>query len=384
MGVGRPEIPLSVVWPGLVAVSHGYSFKEAGGLCGVSHMTLRRRWVDHGGGMLRARKPRPGSLGLQDRIDIQTGLGRGDSFAEIGRCIGFSRGSIGREVNANGGRDAYRALPAQNRGDDNARRPKPQWWVVRDWLWDQVKQWLRKHWSPEQIAARLRTEHEDDPQWWVSHESIYQAIYVQPKASLRAELIKCLRQSRSRRGRTGRAHSSQSKIADMVNISQRPAEVEDRAIPGHWEGDLIIGAKGASAVVTLAERTTRFGVLIKLDNKSAAHVAERISSYFANAPAELVKSLTWDQGTELADHKRLAADTGLDVYFCDPHSPWQRGTNENFNGLARQYLPKGTDLSQHTQTDLDAIANELNGRPRKTLNWHTPHERITDLVAATA
>ena len=218
----------------------------------------------------------------------------------------------------------------------------------------------------------------------MSHESIYQAIYLQAKGTLRTELIKCLRQSRPRRGRSGRAHSAGSKIKDMVNIAERPAEIEDRAIPGHWEGDLIIGAGGASAVATLAERASRFGVLIKLDNKTATHVAERTSNYFANAPAELVKSLTWDQGTELADHKRLAAQTGLDVYFCDPHAPWQRGTNENYNGLVRQYLPKGTDLSEYSQEDLDYIADEINDRPRKTLNWETPHERITDLVAATA
>lgn len=321
---------------------------------------------------------------MQDRIDIQIGLGRGDSFAEIGRQLGFSRGTISREVNANRGRDSYQALRAEQRAVDNASRPKPQWWIERDWLWDLVMKRLRKRWSPEQIASRLRTEHPDDPDWWVSHESIYQAIYVQAKGALRTELIKCLRQSRPRRGRSGRAHSSGSKIKDMINISERPAEVENRAIPGHWEGDLIIGADGASAVATLAERASRFGVLIKLDNKTATHVAERTSSYFANAAPELVKSLTWDQGTELADHKRLAAQTGLNVYFCDPHSPWQRGTNENFNGLVRQYLPKGTDLSQYSQQDLNHIANELNGRPRKTLNWQTPYERIIDLVAATA
>lgn len=385
MGVrGRPRVAESVVWPGLVAVSRGASFREAAVLCGVSHMTLRRRWVEQSGAMLRPRKPRSGSLQLQDRIDIQTGLSHGESFAEVGRRIGFSRGTVGREVNANGGRDGYRAMRAEQAAVERASRPKPPWWIKRDWLWETVIEWLRLRWSPEQIASRLRSEHPDDPDWWVSHESIYQAIYVQGKGELRAELVKCLRQSRPRRGRKRRAHTTGSKIKDMVNISQRPAEVEARAVPGHWEGDLIIGVDGKSAVATLAERATRFGVLIKLDDKTAPHVADRIASYFANAPAALVESLTWDQGTELADHQRLAKETGLKVFFCDPHSPWQRGTNENFNGLVRQYLPKGTDLSKHSQQDLDNIADEINGRPRKTLNWQTPYEEITRLVAATA
>ena len=234
-------------------------------------------------------------------------------------------------------------------------------------------------WSPQQIAVRLGREYPDDVGMRVSHETIYQSLYVQSRGELRRELAAQLRTKRSRRKPQGQ-REQRGRIRDMVMIAERPPEVDDRRVPGHWEGDLLLGAGGRSAVATLVERQTRYVLLARLEDQTSVHVTDALAQRISQLPAHLVKSLTWDQGRELAAHHRFTQNTGIQVYFCDPRSPWQRGSNENTNGLLRQYLPKGTDLAVHSQADLDAIAAQLNGRPRMTLDWWNPAERMAQLL----
>jgi IS30 family transposase len=322
-------------------------------------------------------------LSLEERVEIRVGLERGCSFVALGRALGRATSTISREVNANGGRDGYRPVVAHRRAYELARRPKPTKLAANPVLCERVVADLEGWWSPEQIARRLRADFGDDETMWVSHETIYKSLYVQGRGELRRELSQCLRTGRAQRRPRGRLER-RGHIPGMVMISERPAEVEDRAVPGHWEGDLILGRNGKSAIGTLVERSTRFVMLLHLPRaRTAEEVRDAMTATIQTLPASLRRTITWDQGSEMAEHAQFTIDTGVEIYFCDPHSPWQRGSNENTNGLLRQYFPKGTDLSIHSSDALRAAADSLNGRPRKTLDWMTPAEKLTHLIATT-
>ena len=323
------------------------------------------------------------ALTTAEREEISRGLGAELSVRTIARQLRRSPSTISREVRRNGGRQHYRATQSDQAAWDRARRPKPCKLADRLALCHTISQKLERKWSPQQIAGWLKREHPDDEGARVSHETIYRSLFIQARGVLKKELLAHLRATRAiRRSRhASLKRDGLGQIKDAISIRERPAAVEDRAIPGHWEGDLIAGSKN-SFIATLVERRTRYVMLVKVGGKETQTVVAALTAQIQHLPRELRQTLTWDRGKELADHKNLALATDLDIYFCDPHSPWQRGTNENTNRLLRQYFPKGTDLSVHSQEHLDAVARELNERPRKTLHYFSPAETFHECVAA--
>jgi len=319
-------------------------------------------------------------LSFGEREEISRGLAGGESFRCIARRLGRSPSTVSREVTGNGGRQRYRAARGHQASRRRAHRPKPSKLATYPLLRAAVEEKLELWWSPLQISRWLESAYPDDEEMRVSHETIYQSLFIQGKGALRRELAQCLRTGRATRRPQRRTPSMKGTIRDMVMISERPPEVEDRAVPGHWEGDLIMG-KRHTAIGTLVERATRYVMLFPLpDGNTAESVRLALTETVQRLPEHLWQSLTWDQGREMAQHTQFTVDTGVQIYFCDPKSPWQRGTNENTNGLLRQYFPKGTDLSQHTQDDLDQAAYSLNTRPRQTLNWMTPSDKLAELL----
>ena len=364
-------------------IAAGESFEQAAAAVRCTTKTVQRLLNSVGGIAPRAKERSKLRLSLAEREEISLGLQAGDSLRAIACRLDRAPSTISREVHTNGGRARYRAVLANEASYRRARRPKAAKLSLCPRLRSVVESMLDQRWSPQQISARLIMEFPDDPEMRVSHETIYQSLFVQSRGALRQELTACLRTGRTRRRPHGRKDPG-GYIKDMVVISQRPAEIEDRAVPGHWEGDLIIGTQGKSAIVTLVERQTRYLLLARIGrDKTSNHVCAAIAKQIRTLPEHLVRSLTWDRGKELAGHVQFTVDTGVQVYFCDPHSPWQRGSNENTNGLLRQYFPRTTDLATHTQADLDSVCFELNDRPRQTLGWMKPSEKLVELVAMT-
>jgi transposase, IS30 family len=364
------------------------------------------RWFRQAGGVLpprRSEKSRTRYLSIREREEILAGIERGESIRGIAKLLGRAPSTVLRELRKNmyhqlyRGRSRLRAKPlgrrrtrawryrpsvAQEKAKLRASRPKTAKLVRNPLLRELVQAKLMKKLSPEQISRRLRKQFPDDAEMQVSHETIYQSIYVQGRGALRRELAICLRTGRALRRPHRTSQERRGRIPNMINISERPAEVEDRAVPGHWEGDLVMGKHGRSAIGTLVERKTRYLILLHLPNgQSAEEVEKAMVAATKRLPETLWKSLTWDQGWEMRNHAKISVATNLDIYFCDPASPWQRGSNENTNGLLRQYFPKGTDLSVYSAEHLELVAAEMNERPRKTLDWNEPREVLAKLLS---
>ena len=379
-------------------VDNGHGFKQAARIVGVTYRTTKRwRNGDHrqkpGTGVMPPMRPRPYRASLssrflseQDRIFIADSLRAGWSRRKIAAELGRPASTISREVRRNSHPRSgdYRPYAAHDRALARLSRPKSGKIAQNPELRDYIQRRLEVRWSPEQIAHALKRDFPDRPEMRVVHETIYLALYVQGRGELRRELHKALRTGSARRKTRKQAQARQPRYRDpMVMISDRPAEVDERAVPGHWEGDLIIGKSSGSAIATLVERTTRFTMLVHLPgDHGAVSVGAALAQSIQRLPTHLRRSLTWDQGSEMGKHRAFTMATDMPVYFCDPASPWQRGSNENTNGLLRQYFPKGTDLSKHSAETLELVAHELNTRPRKTLNWDTPAMRLVELLAA--
>jgi IS30 family transposase len=337
------------------------------------------------GGVRPAKRIRSNlALSLSEREEISRGIASDESIRSIANRLGRAASTISREIQRNGGDEKYRAALADKKAWERACRPKNCKLAGSPWLRHAIEIKLRVNWSPEQIAGWLKREHPRDESKHVSHETIYRSLFIQARGVLKKELLQYLRSERTMRKpiHVGQLGDGRGKIPHAISISERPAAVEDRAVPGHWEGDLICGSNN-SYVATLVERHTRYVMLVKLENKNTESVVAALIKQAKKLPSELYKSLTWDRGSEMTDHQRFTLATDIKVYFCDPQSPWQRGSNENTNRLLRQYFPKGTDLSIHSQSKLNAVARQLNERPRKTLDFETPAERFDACVALT-
>ena len=351
---------------------------------GRSHSSIQGVLARTGGIRPPQRQRSRRALTMAEREEISRGVVAGQSLRSVAATLGRAPSTVSREINRNGGRRRYRASKADQSAWDRADRRKTCKLVENRALARVVAKKLKKRWSPEQIAGWLKRSYPDDENHQVSHETIYKSLFIQARGALKKELLQHLRKTRAMRRSRHKSlkGAGLGQITGAVSIRERPASVEDRALPGHWEGDLIFGTRN-SQIATLVERFTRYVMLVKVNSKDTETVINALIKHAHKLPRELYKSLTWDRGSELADHQRFTLATDIDVYFCDPQSPWQRGSNENTNGLLRQYFPKGTDLSVHSQAKLNAVARELNERPRKTLQFYSPAEKFSECVAST-
>jgi IS30 family transposase len=362
----------------------GESLQKIAQLFDRNHSSVQGILAETGGIQPPQRHRSRLALTLEEREEISRGLVADESIQAIAMRLSRAPSTICREIKRNSGSNGYRASHADELAWDRAQRPKVCKLVEHRMLAHIVADKLQLQWSPQQIAGWLRRVYPDDEDYHVSHETIYRTLFIQARGALKKELLEHLRRTRAMR--RSRHHTQKTddhgRIRDTVSISERPASVEDRAVPGHWEGDLLCGS-GSSQIATLVERQTRYVMLVKIASKDSETVTNALIKHASKLPQELYKSLTWDRGTEMAGHKRFTVATDIQVYFCDPQHPWQRGSNENTNGLLRQYFPKGTDLSMYSQAKLNAVARRLNERPRKTLDYETPAERFQQTIAST-